>query len=82
MHVGYRMLEPQHFMSADPSAALLAGSLHPAQLLGLAAKGRLTCGSDADLVLLDADLQVRGCFVGGQLAWAHADLHGALWWHR
>jgi N-acetylglucosamine-6-phosphate deacetylase len=68
--------------AADPSAALLAGSLHPAKLLGLEHKGRLSQGADADLVLLDDTLHVRGCFVGGQLAWAHASLHGALWWHR
>ena len=64
------------------NTGLLAGSLHPAKLLGLEHKGRLSQGADADLVLLDDTLHVRGCFVGGQLAWAHASLHGALWWHR
>lgn len=72
----------RHSGATDPSAAILAGSLHPAELLGLTSKGRLSHGADADLTLLDDSLQVRGCFVGGQLAWAHADLHGALWFHR
>ena len=71
----------RHSGATDPSAALLAGSLHPAELLGLTQKGRLSHGADADLTLLDDSLRVRGCFVGGQLAWAHADLHGTLWFH-
>lgn len=66
---------------ADPSAALLCGSAHPAQLLGLGSKGHLAPGADADLVLLDDELRVRACFVAGQLAWAHPELRGALWYH-
>ena len=63
-------------------AALRAASAAPAALLGLDAKGRLTPGADADLVLLAPDdLSVRACFVGGRLAWAHEELHGALWFH-
>ena len=39
----------------DPCAALRAASAAPAALLGLDAKGRLTPGADADLVLLAPD---------------------------
>ena len=68
--------------TADPAAALLCASAHPARLLGLGKKGSLAPGADADLVLLDpTDLTVQACFVGGQLAWAHPQLHGALWFH-
>ena len=68
--------------SNNPAAALLCGSLHPAQLLGLEHKGRLDAGADADLVLLDPhDLSVRATFVRGLLAWSHPELHGALWFH-
>jgi len=68
--------------SDDPAAALLCCSAHPARLLGLDVKGRLTPGADADLVLLDpADLTVRACYVAGRLAWSHPSLHGALWYH-
>ena len=58
--------------------ALRAASAAPAALLGLDAKGRLTPGADADLVLLAPDdLSVRACFVGGELAWAHPEERGA-----
>ena len=68
--------------AADPAAALLCGSAHPAKLLNLATKGRLTPGADADLLLLDEEtLAVKACFVGGRLVWADAGLHGALWYH-
>lgn len=68
--------------ATDPAAALLCGSAHPAKLLGLSRKGRLSPGGDGDLVLLcPADLTVRACFVGGELAWSHPDLHGAFWYH-
>ena len=39
----------------------------PADLLGLARKGRLAPGADADLVLLDGDLRVMKTWVGGEL---------------
>ena len=69
--------------SADPAAALLCGSAHPAQLLGQDNKGRLDAGADADLVLLDpSTLRPRACFVGGRLSYADPKLHGALWFHN
>jgi len=39
----------------------------PADLLGLARKGRLVPGADADLVLLDGELRVMKTWVGGEL---------------
>ena len=41
----------------------------PADLLGLPHKGRLTPGSDADLVLLTADLQVHTTFIAGKIVY-------------
>lgn len=38
----------------------------PARIMGLNSKGRLQEGFDADLVILDKDLQVRKVFVSGQ----------------
>jgi len=46
--------------------ALRAASETPASVLGLARKGRLAPGCDADLVLLDRKLHVRGTFVSGR----------------
>jgi len=66
----------------DPSLALLCASHHPARLLGLANKGNLHPGSDADIVLLSEDLQVRATFVGGVLAWQHKEMNGAFWYYH
>lgn len=50
--------------------ALQAATLHPAQLLGIThRKGTLNVGADADLVVLDDDLNVRATFVRGELAY-------------
>ena len=37
----------------------------PARVLGLARKGRVAAGYDADLVVLDASLGVVATYVGG-----------------
>ena len=51
--------------------ALEAAALHPAQALSLASsKGSLHPGADADIILLDEELQVDACYVGGELAWS------------
>lgn len=50
--------------------ALEAASLHPAQLLGLShRKGSLHYGCDADLVLLDDELNVKATFISGEEVW-------------
>ncbi|HUC15601.1 MAG TPA: N-acetylglucosamine-6-phosphate deacetylase [Acidimicrobiales bacterium] len=49
--------------------ALKAASLHPAGVLGENRKGRLTPGADADLVVLDRQLDVVATIVGGQVVY-------------
>ena len=39
----------------------------PARVLGLRKKGYLAVGMDADVVLLDDDLQLRATIVGGEI---------------
>ena len=57
--------------TASPTAHVLeAASAHPARALGLACKGRLDFGCDADIVILDDDLYVLGVYVGGECAWS------------
>ena len=45
-------------------------STTPARALGLDALGVIQAGGQADLTILDADLQVRYTFVGGYQAWS------------
>lgn len=63
----------RHFLQASgcrAEEALEAASLHAAQLLGLShRKGSLQYGRDADLVLLDDDLNVRATFISGAEVW-------------
>jgi N-acetylglucosamine-6-phosphate deacetylase len=47
--------------------ALTAASVTPASVLGL--RHQITLGAPADLVLLDADLEVRSTYVGGAAVW-------------
>ena len=52
------------------AAALEAASLHPAQLLSMASKkGTLSPGADADIVVLNQDLDVQATYIGGQQVW-------------
>ncbi len=41
---------------------------NPASLMGLASKGDLAPGKDADIVMFDADINVKNVFVGGKVA--------------
>ena len=50
--------------------ALEAASLHPAQLLQISdRKGTLNYGADADIILLNDDLEVQATFIAGNLEW-------------
>jgi N-acetylglucosamine-6-phosphate deacetylase len=48
-----------------PAQVWAMGTLNPARLLGLARKGRLEVGADADLVLWEDDLRPARTWVGG-----------------
>ena len=50
---------------ASRAQALTMASTVPARLLGLAGKGRLEVGADADVVLLDESMKVVAALVGG-----------------
>lgn len=56
------------YAGCDPAQALAMASHTPARVLGLATKGRLAAGCDADIVVLDRSLRVTRTFVGGRLA--------------
>ena len=43
---------------------------NPARLIGLAGKGAIAPGMDADLVILDRDLTVRATYVAGRQVYA------------
>ncbi len=51
--------------------ALLAASRHPAQVLGLEGrKGSVErVGADADMVLLDSELNVQATCIAGEIVW-------------
>ena len=58
------------FTKCGVAAACEAASLSPARLLGIDnTKGRIRNGYDADLVLMDDDLNVQATFVGGACVW-------------
>ncbi len=51
--------------------ALESATLHPAELLGISdRKGTLSYGSDADFVLLDAELNAVRTYIAGQCVWS------------
>jgi len=53
------------------SAALKSCTLNPARMLGLdKRKGKLHCGFDADIVVLEDDYQVNTTFCKGVIAWS------------
>lgn len=51
------------------SEALLAASLHPAQVLQLDRGGKLEPGSWADMVILNQDLYVQATCIAGEIVW-------------
>lgn len=58
------------FTSCSLAEAVCAATLHPAQALGISdRKGSLAVGRDADVILLDDQLEVHAVFVNGLLAW-------------
>jgi N-acetylglucosamine-6-phosphate deacetylase len=55
------------FSGCTLAEALSMATATPANVLGLARKGRLVPGCDADLVVFDETFAVTHTFVGGQL---------------
>jgi N-acetylglucosamine-6-phosphate deacetylase len=55
-----------------PDACRMASEV-PARVLGLAGKGRLAVGADADLVLLDRELRVQAAFAAGRCLFERDD---------
>lgn len=60
---GFRNLASLPMPLAEASRRM---SLYPAQYLGLTSKGRIGTGCDADLVVLDRELNVQAVYVGGR----------------
>ncbi|KAJ3601086.1 hypothetical protein NHX12_032059 [Muraenolepis orangiensis] len=68
----------RHASGCSVPEALEAASLHPAQLLGISSqKGCLQYGCDADMVLLDDQLNVEATFISGEEVWRRPLQHGA-----
>ena len=60
------------WLKLPPEQVWAMGTLNPARLLGLARKGRLEPGADADLVLWADDLRPAQTWVGGACTYGHA----------
>lgn len=59
------------FTGCGLADAVRMASVNPARLLGLAHKGAIVPGYDADLVVLSPENAVQYTFVGGRLAYSH-----------
>jgi N-acetylglucosamine-6-phosphate deacetylase len=59
------------WLKLPPEQTWAMGTLNPANLLGLARKGRLEVGADADLVLWDDDLRPARTWLGGHCTYDH-----------
>ena len=53
------------WLKLPPEQVWAMGTLNPARLLGLARKGRLEVGADADLVLWNENLSAARTWVAG-----------------
>lgn len=58
-----------HRLGLPLAEALRMAGFYPAQAAGLAAKGHLEPGAEADFLLLDADLQLQSLWVSGTERW-------------
>jgi N-acetylglucosamine-6-phosphate deacetylase len=58
------------FTGCSKARALEAASRRPAEVLGIGTKGALAIGTDADIVLLNQDLQIVATYIGGRCAWS------------
>lgn len=67
MNVGMKNLLSWLGKSLSVEQIWAMGTLNPATLLGLANKGRIAVGADADLVLWDDDLNAVKTWIGGKL---------------
>jgi len=57
------------FTGCSLTEALATATTTPARLLNLSDRGRLAPGCRADLVVLDADTQVRQTLIGGKVVY-------------
>lgn len=57
------------FTGLPLSSVLSMATVTPAQAMGLARKGRIAIGYDADLAFLDSDLNVRLTMIGGRIVY-------------
>ncbi|ABE58471.1 beta-aspartyl-peptidase [Chromohalobacter israelensis] len=69
----WRRLVHARVLPLESALGLLAGNV--ARVLGLADKGRLAVGSDADITLLDKALQPQRTFVAGRCLYGAVDHH-------
>lgn len=69
-----RMIDLVRTMVRDVDVALheaiAMATANPARAIGLATKGRLAVGADADLVVLSPELEVMRTFVRGEQVWS------------
>jgi N-acetylglucosamine-6-phosphate deacetylase len=73
MDVGLRNM--MHFAGLSLNEALMTATSVPAEAMGWTGrKGTLAVGADADVILLDADLNVRRTIVAGRVVYSAGDI--------